>query len=252
MRHLVFACLCGLLFSACTKTEGEGGAAKVRGKVYIVGYKDDYATTLDTALACDEDVYITYGGNTVIDDKATTNDAGEYGFDYLRPGDYTITTYTYDSIHGNFKMPLVYNINIKGKKDTYTLPDIYIYKEFKERKTLKGTAFIYGKVYVKDYNAAMEPKSPVDEYYGGGEDVYLKKIGEPTIIDKVETNYDGEFVFEKVLAGNYEVYVYSKDTVPMAGSSKIEFSTIPLPSKVNCTVLSNSDTVKVSDIIMIK
>lgn len=246
MKRFIFCAIVGAVFSSCQKTEGGGGTAKIRGKVYVIDFFNDQSLIPDTIPALEEDVYIKYGSHDIIDDKNTTNQNGEYGFDYLRTGTYSIIAYSKNENGSGEDSAIVKTIKISGKKSTATVENIYLYKA----KT--GYASITGRLFAKDYNSTMVPKSPVDNYYSGGEDVYIQKEGSSDIIKKEVTSYDGTFVFSRLSKGKYTVYSYSKDTVPMAGSSKIEFSAIPIPSMVSCTIDSNGQQLNIPNLIIIK
>jgi len=246
MKRMIFCVIVVAIFSGCQKTEGGGGTSKIRGKVFVIDFLNDQALIPDTISALEEDVYIKYGSHDIIDDKNTTNQNGEYGFDYLRTGTYSIIAYSKSENGSGKDSAIVKTIKISGKKSTANVENIYLYKA----KT--GYASITGRLFAKDYNATMQPKSPEDNYYSGGEDVYIQKEGSSDIIKKEVTSFDGTFVFSRLAKGKYIVFSYSKDTVPMAGSSKIEFSTIPVPSKFTCTIDSNGQQLIVPNLIIIK
>lgn len=247
MKRLIFCVIVVAIFSGCQKTEGGGGTAKIRGKVFIVDFLNDQSLIPDTIPALEEDIYIKYGTHDIIDDKSITNQNGEYGFDYLRTGNYSIIAYSKVDDGSGKDSAIVKTVEISGKKSTATVENIYLYK------AKSGYASITGRLFVKDYNATMQAKTPEDNYYCGGEDVYIQKEGSSDILKKEVTSFDGTFVFSRLAKGKYTIFAYSKDTVPMAGSSKIEFSTIPLPSKLSCTIDSNGQQlVIIPNLIIIK
>lgn len=95
MKHL-FIIIIGvivLLLSACAK-EGKGGAATIEGKVKVRLIKETTLDTLTTFDAQDEDVYIIYGDNLTFDDDVKTTYNGNFKFDYLYKGDYTVYVYS--------------------------------------------------------------------------------------------------------------------------------------------------------------
>ncbi len=78
-----------------------------------------------------------------------------------------------------------------------------------------GMAAIKGKIYVREYNESYTQL--LDEYYVGGEDVYIIYGDNEIYDDNVETNYDGSFIFKELRKGNYTIFVYTEDstfTVP--------------------------------------
>ncbi len=83
-----------LLFSACSKPEGEGGTSTVSGRVYAMDYNNS-GTLVDEYYLADEDVFIIYGtGDNYHDDDYKTTFDGSYRFQYLTKGTYTVFVYS--------------------------------------------------------------------------------------------------------------------------------------------------------------
>ena len=84
-----------LLLTGCTKTEGPGGKAKIKGKLTGKFYTDDQLSQFNgTGVLANENVYIVYGTeNTYFDDDIKTSYDGSFEFNYLFPGTYTIYAY---------------------------------------------------------------------------------------------------------------------------------------------------------------
>lgn len=84
------------LLNSCAK-EGEGGTAALEGKIMVRLIKESSVGTLDTLTtyeAQDEKVFIVYGDNASFDDDSRTSFNGNYKFDYLYKGNYTIFAYS--------------------------------------------------------------------------------------------------------------------------------------------------------------
>lgn len=97
MRKLFFF-FATLSLLACQKDPGEGGLASIKGKV-IMEYRlvlANPATVQNTVPAADTEVYIVYGDHVSPDDRIWTNPNGEFEFQFLRKGDYTIYVYSRD------------------------------------------------------------------------------------------------------------------------------------------------------------
>tara|TARA_B110000438_G_C15349071_1_gene451302 strand:- start:96 stop:494 length:399 start_codon:yes stop_codon:yes gene_type:complete len=79
---------------SCTKTEGPGGQATIKGKVSIAN-TNVLGTIIDTYDAQEKNVYINYGDvdNTFDDDIKTSHD-GTFEFNYLNKGNYEIFLYS--------------------------------------------------------------------------------------------------------------------------------------------------------------
>lgn len=85
-----------------------------------------------------------------------------------------------------------------------------------------GYATIYGKVYVKDYNADFSLLK--DEYYAADEDVFIVYGDDSIYSDKFKTDYTGTFRFQNLRKGKYSVYALSKDSIGMSASGYIPVS----------------------------
>ena len=78
-----------------------------------------------------------------------------------------------------------------------------------------GTDKITGTIWVKDFNTL---NSPFDSYYikgeypGADEDVFIIYGDDISYGDKVRSGPDGKFEFPYLRAGDYKVYMQSKDT----------------------------------------
>lgn len=117
----------------CKKEPGDGGTSSIHGKV-----EKEYRIVLSNAStfqytveAADEDVYIVYGENISPDDKVVTNFKGEFEFQNLRKGKYTIYLYSKDNtgLSGVDADRMVVKqeieINDKGEDVEATLMTIY-------------------------------------------------------------------------------------------------------------------------------
>ncbi len=70
-----------------------------------------------------------------------------------------------------------------------------------------GCSTIKGKIFLRDLDSQGNLK---EEYYVGRWPVYIVYGDDDFYGDKVETHYDGTFVFEYLYAGTYKIYTYSK------------------------------------------
>lgn len=93
----------------------------------------------------------------------------------------------------------------------------------KKEAGLGGNASIEGHVTVKDYNNDFSVL--ISEYDGYDRYVYIKYGGEGSGFDKrVKTDYEGNFIFEFLYPGTYEIYVYGKDETFLIPSGVIAVS----------------------------
>lgn len=128
MKHLIITLLSFVVLSGCTKVEGTGGAATVKGTIMVEEY-NFLGTLLTTYPAQDQKVFIIYGADdNVVDDDVSTSYDGTFEFEFLRQGSYTAFVYsdcrTCDSGDSTVKV----TFSIDSKKDAIDLGDIIIYK----------------------------------------------------------------------------------------------------------------------------
>ena len=120
-----------LALSACAK-EGEGGAATIEGKVMVRLINENTLDTLATYEALDERVYIVYGDADVYGDDVRTTYNGNYQFDYLYQGDYTVYAYS-ECLFNLVDCPgetstVLKEVNISSSRETVTVPTLTINK----------------------------------------------------------------------------------------------------------------------------
>lgn len=132
MKKTFLIVLIGVLVSSCTKKEGEGGSATIKGFVYE--YKIN-AFSLDTTAryaAADQDVYIIYGNeDTFYDDNIKTSYDGSIVFPYLQKGSYTVFVYEDCPVSATYpsgKKEILVPVEITKKNQTIDLDTIDILK----------------------------------------------------------------------------------------------------------------------------
>jgi hypothetical protein len=125
-----------LLVCSCEKEAGEGGTSSIVGSVYKIStYYNVLTQQNDTVyyqLDSGEDIYIIYSEdeNDFYDDNIETNWNGQYRFDYLRKGDYTVFIYadSTDNLNVSYDYPIFRHVTIEENNATYNLPDFVIEK----------------------------------------------------------------------------------------------------------------------------
>ena len=123
-----------MILPSCTKTPGEGGRASITGSVEIIrrAQLNNPDSNVDTIPATDEEVFIIYGQNTSPDDRVFTNADGEYSFNWLRTGDYTIYVYSEDTAAVANPLPRIAistSVSIEDRKEIVEVETITIYDE---------------------------------------------------------------------------------------------------------------------------
>jgi hypothetical protein len=129
-RILIFISLAfiGLINPSCKKEEGDGGNSSIYGKVFVKDYNAEFTDLKEEYYGPDVWVYIIYGDNREYGDRILTSYDGTYEFKYLRPGNYTIYTYSKDStLKTNAPVPVIKQVEITDKKQEVEVPDLIIF-----------------------------------------------------------------------------------------------------------------------------
>ena len=134
MSRLLALLIILFFVSSCEKSPGEGGTSTIQGSVYKLStYYNVLTQQTDTVyyqLDAKKDVYIIYSDNEneFYNDNIETNWNGQYRFDYLRKGDYTLFVYTdsTDALNISYDYPIFKHVKIDANNSTVTLPDFVI------------------------------------------------------------------------------------------------------------------------------
>lgn len=234
--------LCALALStliSCEKEEGVGGTASIKGKVVEQNLNCYLEKVGSSKLVLDKDVFIMYGDNTVVDDKIETSPSGEFSFDYLMPGKYTIYTYSDDTSNFNNSEKIVISkiITIGDKDEVINIDSINTYKHVEVNDGSAQACGFVGQVeYLNGTTIAVDTISAQDV------DVYLM-YGDTTFYDmKTKTYFDGSFCFNNLIPGKYKLYVlsekaFSKEDIPKFQEFEILESTSTL--QINPVYIDN-------------
>lgn len=201
-----------LILTSCINDEGTGGKSIVEGKVYKVFHLNDvYQFEADTFPAAKEDVFIVYGNEVIYGDKMETGHDGLFQFKYLTPGTYKV--YAYSTSTNTQKVAVMDTVTV-NYGETVRTKDIYIH----EGKSY-NTAYVKGTVLVRYYNkgtaiTALEPAYDLR--------VFIKEKGAAYHFDEIRTSIDGEFMFQHLKKGEYEVFVLTEDPFTEALSPVIQ------------------------------
>ena len=134
-KKIVFLITVIVFFISCEKPEGEGGTSVINGKViYFTTSYNAQTSSMDTTYypKAGKDIYIIYSENedNIFNDKTETDWNGNFHFQYLRKGDYTVYTYV-DSVVVNeitYDFPVFKHIEIEANNSSYNLGDFVINK----------------------------------------------------------------------------------------------------------------------------
>ena len=120
--------------SSCEKQAGEGGTSTIQGSVYKLSTYYNVLTqqndTIYYQLDSKKDVYIIYSSDEdgFYDDNVETNWNGQYRFENLRKGDYTLFVYadSTNALNINYDYPIFKHVKIDANNSTFTLTDFVI------------------------------------------------------------------------------------------------------------------------------
>ena len=128
MKQILILCLVVCSFYSCSKYEGQGGAATIKGVVIEQKY-NSLGNIIASYPAPDQDVYIIYGTeNSFYDDDIKTSYDGSFEFRYLRKGNYKIFIYEDCTSCPSGKKEVLKQVEISDKNQFLTLDTIYIKK----------------------------------------------------------------------------------------------------------------------------
>ena len=201
---LTLLILLPFFISSCSKKEGKGGRATITGQVRIQNIDLNTNSLINEYPAVDHKVFITYGDNEVYDDDFSTDVNGNYKFEGLRTGDYTIQTYLECK---DCTEPIdisTEEINISDSKGTTKVPTTFL----KNTQIEDGNAVVIGKVLFQD---TIPQQQKVITYPAIDHRVYLVYGNETVYRNDFKTDVNGYFRFDKLNIGNYKVYVYTCD-----------------------------------------
>lgn len=125
------------LLTACEKEAGEGGSSSIKGSVWVKNYNADFSNLKNEYSGIGEDVYIIYGDGVSYGDRIETNHNGEYEFEFLNEGKYTVYVYSKDSASiaacpggcaGVADKVIVQEVEISDKKQVVEVPKFTVYK----------------------------------------------------------------------------------------------------------------------------
>jgi hypothetical protein len=199
-----------LLLGSCVQEEGIGGNSSIEGVLIEKYYNNDFTVFQYEQPAKGEDVYLQFGSSNLADEDVETSYSGNFKFDYLWQGEYTLYYYSDDTtLKSPEEIEILKDVTI-GKKQNVNLDTLYTYKALDWDD---GTSKIKGKVRLINYknestpdNLMIKDVTPAQE-----QEVYLTYNNEDFYVERVRTGSDGVFVFSDLIIGKYTVYVYSED-----------------------------------------
>lgn len=221
LRKILIVAASAYLLSSCTQDEGLGGSCTIRGTLRERVYNEDYTILLEERVPEDEDLFLLFGNKTTIGEKATSGVNGDFEFNYLWPGNYTLYYYSEDSLDTKAKVAQSVSVELSGKQ-SLTLDTLY----FNTTKSWNdGHATIKGKVMVLNYkNESKWPNLILKNIHPAQEqDIYLTYGNAPFYTERIRTQDDGTFYFTNLIRGNYRIFLYSDDVTEVLDKVVVEF-----------------------------
>jgi hypothetical protein len=118
-----------MVFLSCRKEPGIGGNGMIQGHVQTRHFNASFTQLLGTYPAADHYVYIVFGDHQGFDKRIKTDYNGDYQFEYLYPGNYSVYTYSLDSsgtvLSGQIVLKQEVNL---AKKEVKDLENFVIYE----------------------------------------------------------------------------------------------------------------------------
>ncbi len=182
----------------------DDGNASVAGKVIERTYNEDFSILLSEEVAKDEDVYMQLSGSNYIVEDVKTSKSGEFKFENLWAGDYTVYSYSDTSLTGGSDQ-VIAEITVENNESVNT-GDIIVNRvaDWDDgRASIKGSITLtnYSGSTIKDISVAQE------------QEVYLIYNNHEFYDERIRTSYDGTFEFQNLILGEYKIFVYSDDVV---------------------------------------
>ena len=210
------------LLPSCEKSEGRGGTASISGNVKELFYNDDFSSFLYQRPAVDEEIFIMYGADDMLDDNTFTGIEGDFTFKYLYPGRYYIYYKTKDSTSiFDENIEKLYSVSLeRGEKC-----DMGNLEKLTTLDYNDGAAMIRGKLTLIRYVDESRWPNLVVEFIAPSyeQEVYLT-YGNHTFYDKrIRTQHDGSFEFSNLIPGDYLVFVYSDDVTRVTETVVLKF-----------------------------
>lgn len=130
-KSLLLLPLLALFVFSCKKVEGPGGKASIKGRLHAQVI-DGAGNIINDYDLTDHDVFIIYGdttgGNYFYDDDLKSSYQGQFEFNYLEVGTYTIYLYEKCPTCPSGEKALFTQVELTEKKEVKDLGTIYVRK----------------------------------------------------------------------------------------------------------------------------
>ena len=129
MKYGILFFLCISFCAACKKEPGIGGDASISGQVIVRDYNSTFTALIGEYPAEDVYVYLSFGDDAGFDERVKTDYNGEFKFDFLYKGEYSIYVYSDDSTLTdlNNMVAVVVPVKIEKRNEEKSLDPIIIF-----------------------------------------------------------------------------------------------------------------------------
>ena len=128
MKPVFLICVTFAFLNSCSKYEGQGGAANIKGIVIEQKY-NSLGNVIASYPAPNQSLYIIYGSeNSFYDDDLKSSFDGSFEFRYLRKGTYRVFTYEDCNTCPSGKKEVISEVEITKKNQEVIMDTIYIKK----------------------------------------------------------------------------------------------------------------------------
>ncbi len=129
-KFFVAACCMAILLFAfsCKKVAGPGGTSTIKGTIYVDTFflKKDGSVISTNVLLGNLNVYLCYGDDQISSTNTSTSYNGQYKFDYLTKGNYSVYVIG-DEYYSNIKQAhKIATVTISANKQVVTASDLHI------------------------------------------------------------------------------------------------------------------------------
>ncbi|MCY7411361.1 MAG: hypothetical protein LH473_13895 [Chitinophagales bacterium] len=115
---------------SCTPNPGIGGDAAIKGSLHANHYNSTFTEYISDYPGADTYVYLIFGNDISYGKRIKTTYNGQFEFQYLNKGDYTVYVYSLDSTltAASGSVAKTYPVTITDRKQTIDLGTIEVFQ----------------------------------------------------------------------------------------------------------------------------
>ena len=130
LKNSILILLTTTFIFACSKGPGPGGTSTVTGKINVEDYNQTFTTLWATYDGTDRDVYLRYGDNPTYSEHVKSGPEGDFEFNYLTKGNYSVYVYSKDSSlqAPSGQISIIQEFEITENKQIVVVPTIIVFE----------------------------------------------------------------------------------------------------------------------------